>query len=380
MPTGEVSWHARNRAFDFLVPKNVDKRDVMVWLTKNSPGVTMSYRSSPHIHTDTGSFHKVIYNAANHEAGERAVAIWKARALLANATPPLPKPRPNSVAAGSMMLASADPVDPLHEYLESPADRMPGPITPSDRLGIFRRYFQSKEVMVMAHTTLMCPNGTPFPTELMRLLQDASSHFGRTAVVNSGYRTPERNRRVGGARNSQHMKCRAIDFRVAGVSVGDLRRYVMANLHKWGDPRSWHLRDASARRCRRSQDNACGDLDWRSQALRQAAASALRERRMIDPQQSGQRWELSPRINLGVLVNSMEGTRVRLAPFAGRVVGAVVSSIDWAACQAHAAGGAHSWRVRQRDPVGSRQACAAHRAPLQSRHVRQLHQLGPGQA
>ena len=50
---------------------------------------------------------------------------------------------------------------------------------------------------------------------------------------------------------------------------------------------------------------------------------------MIDPQQSGQRWELSPRINLGVLVNSMEETRVRLAPFAGRVVGAVVSSIDW---------------------------------------------------
>ena len=77
----------------------------------------------------------------------------------------------------------------------------------------------------MAHTSLMCPNGAPFPTELMRLLQDASSHFGRTAVVNSGYRTPERNRRVGGARNSQHMKCRAIDFRVAGVSVGDLRRY-----------------------------------------------------------------------------------------------------------------------------------------------------------
>lgn len=233
MPTGEVSWHARNRAFDFLVPKHVDKRDVMVWLSKNSPGVTMSYRSSPHIHTDTGSFHKVIYNAANHEAGERAVAIWKARALLASA-PPLPKPRPESVAARSIALASADPGDPLHEYLESPADRVPGPITPSDRVGIFRRYFQTKEVMVMAHTSLMCPNGAPFPTELMRLLQDASSHFGRTAVVNSGYRTPERNRRVGGARNSQHMKCRAIDFRVAGVSVGDLRRYLMSNLHKWG--------------------------------------------------------------------------------------------------------------------------------------------------
>ena len=50
---------------------------------------------------------------------------------------------------------------------------------------------------------------------------------------------------------------------------------------------------------------------------------------MIDPQQSGQRWELSQRINLGVLVNSIEGTRVRFAPFAGRVLGAFVSSIRW---------------------------------------------------
>ena len=219
MPTGEVSWHARNRAFDFLVPKRVDKRDVMVWLSKNSPGVTMSYRSSPHIHTDTGSFHKVIYNAANHEAGERAIAIWKARALLARAAPPLPKPRPESVAARSIALASADPGDPLHDtWSRRPtACRDPYAERPC---GIFRRYFQNKEVMVMAHTSLMCPNGAPFPTEPMRLLQDASSHFGRTAVVNSGYRAPERNRRVGGARNSQRMKCRAIDFGLPGSASG----------------------------------------------------------------------------------------------------------------------------------------------------------------
>ena len=47
MPTGDISWHARNCAFDFVVPKGVDKRDVMVWLDKNSPGVTISYRSMP---------------------------------------------------------------------------------------------------------------------------------------------------------------------------------------------------------------------------------------------------------------------------------------------------------------------------------------------
>ena len=30
------------------------------------------------------------------------------------------------------------------------------------------------------------------------------------------------------------MKCRAIDFRVAGVSVSDLRRYVISNLASGG--------------------------------------------------------------------------------------------------------------------------------------------------
>ena len=61
---------------------------------------------------------------------------------------------------------------------------------------------------------------------------------------------------------------------------------------------------------------------------------------MIDPQQSRKRWELSPRVNLGVLVNSMEGTRVRLAPFARRVFGALVSSIELGRVKLPA-GGAH---------------------------------------
>jgi uncharacterized protein YcbK (DUF882 family) len=232
MPTGDVSWHARNRAFDFVVPKGIDKRDVMVWLGKNSPGVTISYRSMAHIHTDTGNFRKVIYNAANHEAGHRAVAIWKARAMLASA-PPQPGPQPRFTAS-PMLFAKANPDDPLHEYpVPPPADRAPEPIGQNARRDILRRYMDSKDVVVQPHTTLTCPNGAPFPDDLVQLLRDASSHFGRTAYVNSGYRTPERNRRVGGARNSQHMKCRAIDFRVAGVSVGDLRRYVVSNLNKW---------------------------------------------------------------------------------------------------------------------------------------------------
>lgn len=79
MPSGDISWHARNEAFDFNVPKGVSKGIVMEWLGKHSPGVTMSYSSMAHVHTDTGTFHKVIYNAVNEDAGLKAVAIWRGR-------------------------------------------------------------------------------------------------------------------------------------------------------------------------------------------------------------------------------------------------------------------------------------------------------------
>lgn len=79
MPSGDISWHALNEAFDFNVPKGANKGDVMEWLGKHSPGVTMSYSNMGHVHTDTGTFHKVIYNASSEDAGNKAVAIWKER-------------------------------------------------------------------------------------------------------------------------------------------------------------------------------------------------------------------------------------------------------------------------------------------------------------
>ena len=47
---------------------------------------------------------------------------------------------------------------------------------------------------------------------------------GKAVVINSGYRTPAHNRRVGGASNSQHLYGKAADIVVRGVSPSRVYR------------------------------------------------------------------------------------------------------------------------------------------------------------
>ena len=67
--------------------------------------------------------------------------------------------------------------------------------------------------------------------KLWRIMQKISAHYGKPLLINSAYRSPaynaalrKRSSRV--AKNSLHMRCAAIDFRIAGVSVRALRNYV----------------------------------------------------------------------------------------------------------------------------------------------------------
>lgn len=50
--------------------------------------------------------------------------------------------------------------------------------------------------------------------------QPLRGHLGRPIVItpNGGYRSPAHNRAVGGSKNSYHMQCRAMDFRVMDPS------------------------------------------------------------------------------------------------------------------------------------------------------------------
>ncbi len=61
---------------------------------------------------------------------------------------------------------------------------------------------------------------------LSRLLVAVRRHYGKPIVVSSGCRSYKRNRRVGGAKRSLHLSCKAADFKVVGVSKASLRRYV----------------------------------------------------------------------------------------------------------------------------------------------------------
>ena len=57
------------------------------------------------------------------------------------------------------------------------------------------------------------------------MLYTISNHFGAAVTVVSGCRSYAHNRRIGGARESWHLRCMAADFRVKGVSPGSVYQY-----------------------------------------------------------------------------------------------------------------------------------------------------------
>jgi uncharacterized protein YcbK (DUF882 family) len=77
---------------------------------------------------------------------------------------------------------------------------------------------------------LMCRDGTPVPDEYVdnaRLICERAQALRDIAgplVVVSGYRSLAHNKRVNGAKSSQHLTASALDLRSAKVSAADLHR------------------------------------------------------------------------------------------------------------------------------------------------------------
>ena len=79
-----------------------------------------------------------------------------------------------------------------------------------------------------------CKDGSHVPDDLMdnvRLLcenlQVLREELGRPIRVISGYRSPKYNRRIGGARRSQHMLAKAADIRVNGMTPREVREVIL---------------------------------------------------------------------------------------------------------------------------------------------------------
>tara|TARA_R110000824_G_scaffold322689_2_gene509639 strand:+ start:330 stop:746 length:417 start_codon:yes stop_codon:yes gene_type:complete len=79
-----------------------------------------------------------------------------------------------------------------------------------------------------------CRDGTAVPEELMQNLKELvdnlqiiRGYIKRPMHIISGYRTPKYNRRISGARKSQHMKAKAADIVVRGLKPKELREIII---------------------------------------------------------------------------------------------------------------------------------------------------------
>ena len=70
--------------------------------------------------------------------------------------------------------------------------------------------------------------------DLVEVLQKIRTHFGKAVNINSAYRTPTYNKKVGGATYSQHLYGTAADIRINGVSPKDIAAYAETLLNGTG--------------------------------------------------------------------------------------------------------------------------------------------------
>lgn len=90
---------------------------------------------------------------------------------------------------------------------------------------------------------------------LYSAMKKIRAHFGKPLVIESAYRSPaynaalrKRSKKV--AKNSLHMRCAAIDFRISGVPIKTIARYAatLKEVGGIGTYRSWIHIDSGRRR------------------------------------------------------------------------------------------------------------------------------------
>jgi uncharacterized protein YcbK (DUF882 family) len=70
--------------------------------------------------------------------------------------------------------------------------------------------------------------------DLLNILEEIRKHFDAPVIINSGYRTPRWNSKVGGTPNSYHCKGMAADIVVKGKSSKEVAEYANSIMEKGG--------------------------------------------------------------------------------------------------------------------------------------------------
>jgi len=168
-----------------------------------------------------------------HAGGEDAYVVPAEHASWIPPEPKEPRKRENTAAYAALV-----PAEQLSWIAPS--------FQPKKTLGGFRNYVEAGSITLRSSTPTNC-----LPGDLKVVLAEVAKRFGKVSIQ-STHRTPQRNRRVGGARRSLHLDCRAIDFRVNArgrdvmaflrnnKSVGGLKMYRNGVIHiDNGARRTW---------------------------------------------------------------------------------------------------------------------------------------------
>lgn len=79
-----------------------------------------------------------------------------------------------------------------------------------------------------------CRDGSDVPEDLMdnvcllaQNLQVLRDHVGKPIRIISGYRSPPYNKKIGGAKRSQHMTAKAADIKVTGMTPAEVKEVIV---------------------------------------------------------------------------------------------------------------------------------------------------------
>lgn len=71
-------------------------------------------------------------------------------------------------------------------------------------------------------------------SELITILQKIRNHFGKVVTITSAYRTPGKNKAVGGTAYSQHLYGKAADIKIKGIAPKTVAAYAETLLKNKG--------------------------------------------------------------------------------------------------------------------------------------------------